>query len=64
MQLERSAAQYRAQAARDGGFIVNIEDRRGMPGRYALDNLLPAEVLLLPETIPHDFHTLTPTNRA
>lgn len=60
LQLERSAAQYRVQAAQDGGFIVNIEDRRGMPARYALDNPLPAEVALLPETIPEDFHTLTP----
>ena len=60
LQLERSAAQYRVQAARDGGFIVNIEDRRGMPARYALDNPLPAEVALLPETISEDFHTLTP----
>jgi Arc/MetJ family transcription regulator len=60
LQLERSAAQYRVQAARDGGFIVNIEDRRGMPARYALDNPLPAEVALLPETIPEDFQTRTP----
>ncbi len=64
LQLERSAAQYRVQAARDGGFIVNIEDRRGMPARYALDNPLPAEVALLPETIPEDFRTLAPTDRA
>jgi hypothetical protein len=64
LQLERSAAQYRLQAARDGGFIVNIEDRRGMPARYSLDNLLPAEVVLLPEAIPEDFHTLTLTDPA
>ena len=33
LQLERSAGQYRVQAARDGGFIVNVEERRGMrPG--------------------------------
>jgi hypothetical protein len=31
LRLERSAAQYRVQTARDGGFIVNIEDRRGLP---------------------------------
>ena len=59
LQLERSAAQYRVQAARDGGFIVNIEDRRGMPARYTLDNPLPAEVALLPEAIPEDIHTRT-----
>lgn len=51
LQLERSAAQYRVQAARDGGFIVNIEDRRGMPARYDLGNPLPAEVVLLPKAI-------------
>jgi hypothetical protein len=48
LQLERSAAQYRVQAARDGGFILNVEDRRGLPARCALDNPLPAEVELLP----------------
>jgi hypothetical protein len=52
LQLERSAAQYRVQAARDGGFIVNVEDRRGMPARYELGTPMPAEVTLLPETIP------------
>ena len=46
------------QAARDGGYIVNIEDRRGLPARYALDNPLPAAVALLPESIPDDFHAL------
>ena len=30
-----------------------------MPARYVLDNPLPAEVALLPETIAEDFHTVT-----
>ena len=30
-----------------------------MPARYTLDNPLPAEIALLPETIPEDFYTLT-----
>jgi DNA-binding transcriptional regulator LsrR (DeoR family) len=64
LQLERSAAQYRVQAARDGGFIVSIENRRGMPARHALDNPLPAEVALLPETIPETFHTPTRADHA
>ena len=29
-----------------------------MPARYALDSSMPAEVMLLPETIPENFHTL------
>jgi hypothetical protein len=63
LKLERSAAQYRVQAAREGGYILNIEDRRGMPARYRLDNPLPAEVTLLPEAVPGDFHTLTVSDR-
>lgn len=63
LKLERSAAQYRVQAARDGGFIVNIEDRSGLPARYILDNPLPAEVPLLPEAFPDDLISM-PSNRA
>lgn len=62
LRLERSAAQYRVQAARDGGFIVNIEDRRGLPARYILDNPLPVEVSLLPKALPNDL-TPIPSNR-
>jgi hypothetical protein len=57
LQLERSAAQYRVQAARNAGFIVNVEDRRGAPARYAPDNPMPAEVALLPEKVPENCHT-------
>jgi hypothetical protein len=55
LQLERSAAQYRVQAARNAGFIANVEDRRGAPARYAPDNPMPAEVALLPKAIPENF---------
>jgi hypothetical protein len=33
-----------------------------MPAHYVLDNPLPAEVALLPETIPEDFRTLAPAD--
>lgn len=59
LQLERSAAQYRVQAARNAGFILNLEDRRGAPARYAPDNPMPAEVALLPKAIPENFHILS-----
>lgn len=35
LKLDRSAAQRRVAAARERGFLVNLEERRGRPGRYA-----------------------------
>ena len=34
LHIERSAAQRRVQAARDRGYLDNLEDKRGRPGRY------------------------------
>jgi hypothetical protein len=46
--IERSAAQRRIQTARDRGYLVNLEDKRGRPGRYALGDEMPGETDVLP----------------
>lgn len=50
LDLDRSAAQRRLQSARERGYIVNKEERRGRPARYELAEALPDEVELLPPT--------------
>jgi Domain of unknown function (DUF3854) len=64
LDIERSAAQYRVKAAREGGYIVNLEPERYKAARYAPGTPLPDEVLLLPERIPddqiHSAHTPKP----
>lgn len=49
--LERSSVQYRVSAARDRGYLVNDEDKRGRPARYKLGSPLPGDVVILPERI-------------
>lgn len=49
--LERSSVAYRVSAARDRGYLVNDEDKRGKPGRWKLDSPLPDDVVILPERI-------------
>jgi hypothetical protein len=51
LHLERSRAQRRLAAARERGYLVNLEDRRGKPARYVLDAPLPGEVVMLPERV-------------
>jgi hypothetical protein len=34
--------------ARDGGYLVNLEERRGRPARLVLGEPLPEEVAILP----------------
>jgi len=50
LKLDRSATQRRVQAARERGYLVNLEEKRGRPARYALGDPLPEE--LLPRSIP------------
>jgi hypothetical protein len=52
LKLDRSAAQRRLYAARDRGYVVNLEERRGRPGRYAIGEPMPDEVELLPRELP------------
>jgi Domain of unknown function (DUF3854) len=51
LDLERSTVQYRVTAARERGYLVNLEDKRGKPGRYQAGSPLPQEVIILPERI-------------
>jgi hypothetical protein len=53
LDLDRSAVQRRLTAAREKGYVVNLEDRRGRPARYVPGDRLPDEVLLLPTALPH-----------
>jgi hypothetical protein len=48
--LDRSAAQRRLWAARERGYVTNLEDRRGRPARYVTGEPLPDEVVLLPHS--------------
>ena len=49
LKIERSAAQRRLHTARDRGHLVNLEDRKGRPGRYATGDPLPGDVVVLPD---------------
>jgi hypothetical protein len=47
--LDKSAVSRRAQKAREAGYLVNDEDRRGKPAKYRLGEALPEEQPLLPD---------------
>ncbi len=49
--LDRSAAQRRLQAARERGYIVNVEEKRGRPARYVIGDPTPDELQLLPASV-------------
>jgi hypothetical protein len=53
--IDRSNASRRVRRAADGGYIRNVEEKRGRPGRWTIGEPLPDEVELLPlpETLPH-----------
>jgi hypothetical protein len=48
LKIERSAAQRRVQAARDRGYLDNLEDKRGRPGRYVPGDQMPGQTAVLP----------------
>jgi hypothetical protein len=50
LDLERSTVQYRVTAARERGYLVNLE-KRGKPARYQTDAPMPGEAVILPERI-------------
>jgi hypothetical protein len=54
LKLDRSATQRRIQAARDRGHLVNLEEKRGQPARYAIGDPLPEELELLPLDVPEE----------
>ena len=47
--IEMSSASRRVKTAKDGGFLVNREDKRGQPARLVLGEPLPKETSILPE---------------
>lgn len=51
LKLDRSSAHRRIQAARDKGYLVNLEEKRGRPARYAIQDPLPEDQELLPLSI-------------
>lgn len=52
LKLDRSAAHRRIQTARGNGFLLNLEEKRGKPGRYAVGDPLPEKIDLLPLSLP------------
>jgi hypothetical protein len=51
LKLDKSAISRRVAGALDGGFLKNLEDRRGRPARLVLGDPLPANRDVLP--VPH-----------
>ncbi len=48
LKIERSAATRRLHTARDRGFLLNLEDKRGKPARYEIGDPMPGETAVLP----------------
>jgi hypothetical protein len=48
LKLDKSTASRRVRTAIDKGFIKNLEDQRGKPGRYVPADPLPEDVEILP----------------
>jgi hypothetical protein len=48
LKLDKSAASRRVRTAIGKGFVKNLEDRKGKPGRYVLGDDMPADVVVLP----------------
>lgn len=46
--LERSTVQYRVTAAREKGYLVNVEEKRGRAARYRPGNPMPSDLIILP----------------
>jgi DNA-binding transcriptional ArsR family regulator len=51
LDLDKSSASRRLRAARERGYIRNLEDRRGKPARYVAGDPLPDEVEVLPRVL-------------
>jgi hypothetical protein len=49
LNLDKSNASRRLRLAGDGGYIRNLEDKRGKPGRWVIGDPLPETVDLLPD---------------
>lgn len=49
LQLDKSNVSRRLRMAADGGYLRNLEDKRGKPGRWVIDDPLPGSADLLPD---------------
>jgi hypothetical protein len=49
MGLDKNSAHHRARKAIERGYLVNREEKRGMPARIALADPLPEEIVILPD---------------
>jgi hypothetical protein len=48
LQIDKSSAYRRVKVAERGGFLVNLESKRGRPARLVLGEALPEEEAVLP----------------
>jgi hypothetical protein len=48
LNLDKASASRRAKAAREAGYLVNLEDTKGKPAKLALGESLPADLTILP----------------
>jgi hypothetical protein len=48
LELDKSAASRRIRTAIAKGYVKNLEDRRGKPGRYVEGDPMPGDVVVLP----------------
>jgi len=48
MKLDKSAVHHRVRKAIERGYLVNREEKRGMPARIAIADPLPEEIEILP----------------
>jgi hypothetical protein len=49
LRLDKSAASRRASAAKEKGYLVNHETKRGQPAKYATGEALPEDTPILPD---------------
>jgi hypothetical protein len=49
LKLDKSNASRRLRVAADDGYVRNLEDKRGKPGRWVLGDPLPETLDLLPD---------------
>jgi hypothetical protein len=59
LKLDKSAARRRLLAARDEGFVANLEQRRGMPGKYRATGQKVEPVNILPLAADLAKHSLS-----
>lgn len=58
--LDKSNASRRLRMAADGGYVRNLEDRRGKPGRWVVGDPMPEDADLLPQ--PRNLHATGATD--